>query len=77
MAPKGVVLSNLRAYEDDDELVIRGKVKRMFNNCCDAVRGHIDIAAVAPDGQVLDVVSVLYTPRDIHRVRSRASRFTV
>jgi hypothetical protein len=76
ISPKGVVLSNVRAYEDAGEYVIRGKVKRTFNNCCDATRGHIDIAVVAPDGGVMDVVSVPYTPRDIPRVRSRTSRFT-
>ncbi len=76
ISPKGVILSNVRAYEDADELVIRGKVKRTFNNCCDATRGHIDIAVVAPDGFVVDIVSVPYTPRDIPRVRSRTSHFT-
>ena len=76
MSPKGVIISNVRAYEDADEFVIRGKVKRTFNNCCDATRGHIDIAVVAPDGLVMDIVSVLYTPRDTPRIRSRASHFT-
>ncbi len=76
MPSRGVIVSNVRAYEDGDELVIYGKVKRTFNNCCDATRGHIDIAVVAPDGLVLDMVSVLYSPRDIPRVRSRTSRFT-
>ena len=76
MPSKGIIISNVRAYEDADELVVYGKVKRTFNNCCNATRGHIDIATVAPDGSVLDVVSVLYTPRDIPRVTSRTSHFT-
>lgn len=75
MPSKGVIVSNVRAYEDADEFVIYGKVKRTFNNCCNAERGHIDIAVVAPDGLVLDIVSVLYTPRNIPRVRGRTSRF--
>ena len=33
-------------------------------------------SSVAPDGLVLDIVSVLYTPRDIPGVRSRTSCFT-
>lgn len=76
ISPKGVILSNVRAYEDADEFVVRGTVKRTFNNCCDAVRGHVDIAVVSPDGLVMDLVSVLYSPREIPRVRSRASHFT-
>lgn len=72
---KGIIISNVRAYEDADEVVIRGKVKRSFNNCCNTTRGHIDIAVVAPDGFVLDMFSSLYSPRDIPRVRSRTSRF--
>ncbi len=76
MPSKGVIVNNVRAYEDGDELVIYGKVKRTSNNCCDTTRGHVDIAVVAPDGPILDIVSVLYTPRDIPRVRSRTSRFT-
>ncbi len=70
-----VLISEVHAYEDEDELVIYGKVKRTADNCCDATRGHVDIAVVAPDGLVLDVISVLYSPRNIPKVRSRSSHF--
>lgn len=69
-------ISDVHVYEDGDELVIYGKVKRAANNCCDAVRGHVDIGVVSRDGLVLDVISVLYSPRNIPKVRSRSSRFT-
>ena len=70
-----VLISDVHAYEDGDELVIYGKVKRAANNCCDAARGHVDIAVIAPDGLVIDLVNVLYSPRNIPKVRSRTSRF--
>ena len=72
---KGVVVSNIRTYEDAGEVVIRGKVKRTFHNCCDAERGHVDVAVVGPDGLVMDLVNVEHTPRDIPRVGGRTSRF--
>ncbi len=65
----------MHAFENGDELVIFGKVKRAANNCCDAVRGHVDVAIVAPDGSVLDAGSFLYSPRNIPKVRSRSSHF--
>ena len=70
-----VLVSEVHAYEDGDELVIYGKVKRAADNCCDAARGHVEIAVVAPDGLVLDVIRVLYSPRNIPKVRSRSSHF--
>ncbi len=70
-----VLISEVHAYEDGDELVIYGKVKRAANNCCDYARGHVEIAVLAPDGLVIDIVNVLYSPRNIPKVRSRTSRF--
>jgi hypothetical protein len=70
-----VLISEMHAYEDEDELVIYGKVKRAADNCCDTTRGWVEIAVVAPDGLVLDVVSVSYKPRNIPKVRSRSSNF--
>ena len=75
MPSEDVLISDVHAYEDGDELVIYGKVKRAADNCCDAARGHVDIAIVAPDGLVIDVINVLYSPRNIPKVRSRTSRF--
>jgi len=72
---KNVIVNDVHAYEEGDELVIYGKVKRTVDNCCDASRGHVDIAIVAPDGLVLDMISVPYSPHNIPKVRSRTSRF--
>jgi len=50
-------------YLDGDELIIRGSVKchrfRGFS------RGHIDIAIVSAEGEVLQSLSALYYPRVI------------
>jgi hypothetical protein len=70
-----VLISDVNAFENGDELVIFGKVKRAPNNCCDAVRGHLDMAIIAPDGFVLDAGSFLYSPRNIPKGRSRSSHF--
>jgi hypothetical protein len=70
-----VLIKDVYAFESGDELVILGKVKRTAKNCCDAVRGHLDIAIVAPDGLVMDAGSFVYSPRNIPKVRSRSSHF--
>ena len=41
------------------------------------VGGHMDIAVVAPDGSILNKVSVPYHPRTISVIRSRPSSFRV
>lgn len=70
-----VLIKDIHAFENGDELVILGKVKRTAKNCCDAVRGHLDLALIAPDGFVLDTGSFFYSPRNIPKVRSRSSHF--
>ncbi len=72
-----VVISEVHSYENGDELVIYGRVKRGYQNCCDSARGHVDIALLAPDGFVIDAFSTLYSPHNIPKVRSRSSRFEV
>ncbi len=76
MPSEDVVVSEVRAVEDGDGLVIHGKVKRTARNCCDSARGHVDIAIVGPDGAIVDMLSVPYSPRNIPKVRSRSARFT-
>jgi len=71
-----VFVSEVHSYEDGDTLVVYGKVKRTAANCCDAVRGHLDMVVVRPDGSVLDALSLVYSPRNIPKVRTRSSRFT-
>ena len=69
-------ITEVKAYQDNGELVIYGKVKRTAEQCCDAVTGHIDIVVLDPAGRVADVVSTLFSPRNIPKVRSRSSRFS-
>ncbi len=71
-----VLVSEVHAYEDGDTLVVCGKVKRTAANCCNAARGHLDITVVGPDGSLLDAVSLVYSPRNIPKTRTRSSRFT-
>ena len=70
-----VLIKDVHAFEHGDELVIVGNVKRTAKNCCDVVRGHLDLALIAPDGFVLDAGSFLYSPRNIPKVRTRSSHF--
>lgn len=72
-----VFISKAYTYEDGDELVILGYVKRSFQNCCDSARGHVDIALLTQDGTVIDAFSTLYSPTNIPKVRSRSSSFKV
>ena len=75
MPSADVLVSEVHSYKDGDTLVVYGKVKRTAANCCDAVRGHLDMAVVGPDGSVLDALSLVYSPRNIPKVRTRSSRF--
>jgi hypothetical protein len=72
-----VFVSNAYTYEDGNEIVILGHVKRSLQNCCDSARGHVDIALLAHDGTVIDSFSTLYSPSNIPKVRSRSSSFKV
>lgn len=72
-----VFISQAYTYEENGELVIFGKIKRGYQNCCDAARGHIDIALLTSDGTIIDSFSTLYFPSNIPKVRSRSSSFKV
>ncbi len=72
-----VFINKAYIYEDGDEIVILGHVKRSYQNCCDSARGHVDIALLAHDGTVIDSFSTLYSPINIPKVRSRSSSFKV
>jgi len=70
-----VFISEIHSYEDTNTLVVYGKIKRTAANCCDAVRGHIDMVVIGPDGSVLDAFCLLYSPRNIPKARTRSARF--
>jgi hypothetical protein len=72
-----VFINKAYTYEDGDEIVILGHVKRSLQNCCDSARGHVDIALLAHDGTIIDSFSTLYSPSNIPKVRSRSSSFKV
>jgi len=76
MPSESVLVSEVHAVRDGDGMLVYGKVKRAADNCCDAARGHVNITVVGPDGDILDVVSVRYSPRNIPKTRSRSSRFS-
>ena len=73
---KNVSINDVHAYEDGNTLVILGKVKRSVGNCCDTTTGHIDIALIADDDMILDLISVPYSPRNIPKAGTRSSHFS-
>lgn len=70
-----VFISEVHACREADTVSVYGKVKRTAASCCNALRGHIDIVVIGPDGSVLDTPSLLYSPRNIPKVRTRSARF--
>ncbi|MBW8001459.1 MAG: hypothetical protein FVQ80_05500 [Planctomycetes bacterium] len=70
-------ISKASAYEMGDELIIAGKVKRNPYNCCEATRGHVDMAILTPDGDIVESIAALYSPRNIPKARTRSSKFSV
>ncbi len=71
---KNIYVSEAHVYQEENELVITGRVKRSNTSVWDG--GHVDIAVVSPKGKVLDKVSTSYTPRIIRRKGSRESFFS-
>ena len=66
---------DVQAYQDGEELVVSGRVRRRCNFCYEDVRGHVDIALLGPDGSVLATGSTFYSPRSIPKTGSRSSSF--
>lgn len=64
-----ISIFRVHAYLDGDELVINGRVKRRCASFI-GVGGHIDIAIVSPEGEILEQVSTFYIPRIIPRKRA-------
>lgn len=73
--PEKNCIARPHVSQNGDELVISGKVKctrfRGFS------RGHIDIAIVGAEGELLQSLSALYYPRIIPRKGGRESQFRV
>ena len=63
----------VQAFADNDQLVINGRVKRHSASFVDG-GGHIDIAVVGPEGDIIEQVSTKYVPRIIPRRKMRGMR---
>ncbi len=74
---KNICVVNVRSSQYDKELVISGNVRRECNFCYEAVRGHIDIAVLDSDRDILGTASTFYSPRNIPKTGRRSSSFTV
>ncbi len=65
-----ISIFRVHAHVDGDGLLINGRVKRRCASFS-GVGGHIDVAIVSPEGEILEQVSTFYTPRIIPRKRAR------
>lgn len=73
--PEKNCISRPHVFQNGDELVISGNVKcRRFRGFS---LGHIDIAIVSAEGEILQSLSALYYPRIIPRKGGHESRFRV
>jgi len=75
VAATNVHVIDVQSHQQGDSLVISGRVKRSYNFCCDDAKGHVDIVVVGSDGFVIANGSTYYSPRNIPKTRTRASRF--
>ncbi|MBW1851607.1 MAG: hypothetical protein JRJ15_09280 [Deltaproteobacteria bacterium] len=66
---KGYYISHVEVYQNDNELVLHGNVKRRPHS--NTGTGHVDIAIVSPDGEILEEIITSYRPRIISKRRLR------
>ena len=71
---KRMLVSRVYVYQEGDELVISGRVKRRFSTGI-GTGGHVDIAMFNQEGTPIINISKHYTPRLTKH--SRTSSFTV
>jgi hypothetical protein len=74
---KGYYISKVHVNQVDDGIEITGDVKR--RSYAGKGSGHIDIAIISPEGDVLKKLSTFYSPRMIpmKRIHMRESGFEV
>ena len=74
-----VVLSDITARQEGDELVIAGEVRR--RNTAFSGIGHVDLAVVSPGGTVINQANAAYTPKILPKTpgarKHRPSHFEV
>jgi hypothetical protein len=66
---EGKSILGVRIYEDGDRLLITGKVRGLGSFT--SRRGHIDIAVIGPDGEILEQSSAPILPRTLVRRQTR------
>jgi hypothetical protein len=76
VSSKAISVRAVEAYVAGDRLVVRGKVRRMPENCCMSTRGAFAILLVGPDGEVIDTTQTSWAPRNIPKGYTRGSTFT-
>ena len=69
----GYLFSRTSVYEEGHMLIISGEIHR--RNASNIGSGHIDIAIVSPENEILEEISIDYTPRIIPRERRRGGSF--
>ncbi len=55
-SPSGIIFSQITAYQDKDDFVVSGKLKRLYTS--KSYPGHVDIAIIAPNGDIIETTSV-------------------
>jgi hypothetical protein len=71
---KGIYVSKAYVYQDGDDLVITGKVKRHSGSL--SVTGHVDIVILDPKGTTLKKVAVSHVPRIVRRQGASDASFS-
>ncbi len=65
------------AYQQGEEFVIAGKIRRSVKACCEPITGHVDIMLTAPEGTITGLVNADFSPRNIPKAGTRSSSFEV
>jgi len=75
ISSKGYYVSYVDVYQDEDMLVIHGYVKRRSR--FGGGSGHVDIAIISPDDEVLEQVRIFPKPQNIlsGKMHTRKSTF--
>lgn len=76
MPGKGVNFNRVYVHQENDEIVVSGRIKRRSSSTVTG-GGHVDIAVISPEGEVLEHVSTIYVPRVFLRKSHRGSYFEV
>lgn len=73
---RGVYFHDVQVYKKGDDLVVSGSVKRRYTSVAGG-SGHVDVAIINPDGNVVKYVSTAYSPKVISKRSHSGSYFEV